>query len=80
MNAREIIDSKGNPIVEADAILTKGKVFRVAAPSGASTGLYEALELRDKDAKRFNGKGCLKAINNVNSIISPALKGIDCTK
>jgi enolase len=55
-------------------------VFRAAVPSGASTGIYEALELRDKDPKRFNGKGCLIAVNNVNTIISPALKGLDCTK
>ena len=80
VKAREIIDSRGNPTVEADVILTNGQVFRAAVPSGASTGVYEALELRDKDAKRFNGKGCLKAVNNVNTIISPALKGIDCTK
>lgn len=80
VKAREIIDSRGNPTVEADVILTNGQVFWAAVPSGASTGVYEALELRDKDAKRFNGKGCLKAVNNVNTIISPALKGIDCTK
>ena len=61
-------------------ITNEGKVFRAAVPSGASTGIYEALELRDKDTKRFLGKGCLKAVSNVNDIISPALKGMDVTK
>ena len=61
-------------------ILTNGQVYRAAVPSGASTGVYEALELRDKDAKRYLGKGCLKAVDNVNTIINPALKGMDCTK
>jgi enolase len=80
VKAREIIDSRGNPTVEADVILTNGQVFSAAVPSGASTGVYEALEMRDKDPKRFNGKGCLKAVDNVNKIISPALKGMDCRK
>jgi enolase len=80
VKAREIIDSRGNPTVEADVILTNGQVFSAAVPSGASTGVYEALELRDKDPKRYLGKGCLKAVANVNNIISPALKGMDCTK
>ena len=80
VKAREIIDSRGNPTVEADVILTNGQVFSAAVPSGASTGVYEALELRDKDPKRYNGKGCLAAVANVNNIISPALKGMDCTK
>lgn len=79
VKAREIIDSRGNPTVEADVILTNGQVFRAAVPSGASTGIYEALELRDSDPKRFNGKGCLIAVNNVNTIISPALKGLNVT-
>jgi enolase len=79
VHAREIIDSRGNPTVEADVITSEGKLFRAAVPSGASTGIYEALELRDKDAKRFLGKGCLKAVSNVNNIISPALKGLDVT-
>ena len=61
-------------------ITNEGKVFKAAVPSGASTGIYEALELRDKDTKRFLGKGCLKAVSNVNDIISPALKGMDVTK
>ena len=77
VHAREIIDSRGNPTVEADVITNEGKLFRAAVPSGAST--YEALELRDKDPKRFLGKGCLKAVSNVNTILAPALKGMDVT-
>jgi len=61
-------------------ITSDGLCFRAAVPSGASTGVYEALELREKDAKRFLGKGCLKAISNVNSILAPALKGLDVTR
>ena len=79
IKAREIIDSRGNPTVEADVITSDGQVFRAAVPSGASTGVYEALELRDKDADRFLGKGCLQAVKNVNDILSPALKGMDVT-
>ena len=77
VKAREILDSRGNPTVEADVILTDGQVFRAAVPSGASTGVYEALELRDKDENRYLGKGCIQAVNNVNNILSPALKGLD---
>lgn len=66
--AREIFDSRGNPTIEVDITTNKG-VFRAAVPSGASTGIYEALELRDKDPKRFLGKGVLKAIQNVNTVI-----------
>lgn len=80
VHAREIMDSRGNPTVEADVITSEGKLFRAAVPSGASTGIYEALELRDKDPKRFLGKGCLTAVSNVNNILSPALKGLDVTK
>uniref|UniRef100_A0A7S3CTF5 phosphopyruvate hydratase n=1 Tax=Strombidium rassoulzadegani TaxID=1082188 RepID=A0A7S3CTF5_9SPIT len=80
VKAREILDSRGNPTVEADVILTNGALYRAAVPSGASTGVYEALELRDKDANRYLGKGCLKAVNNVHNLISPALKGMDVTK
>lgn len=72
--AREILDSRGNPTVEADVITSKG-VFRSAVPSGASTGVYEALELRDGDKSRYLGKGVLKAVKNVNEVISPALIG-----
>ena len=61
-------------------ILANGQVYRAAVPSGASTGVYEALELRDKDAGRFLGKGCLTAVNNVNTILGPALVGMDPTK
>jgi enolase len=57
IKAREIIDSRGNPTIEADVITTDGQLFRAAVPSGASTGIYEALELRDKDPKRYLGKG-----------------------
>jgi enolase len=77
---REIIDSRGNPTVEADVLLTDGTLGRAAAPSGASTGEHEALELRDKDEKRFNGKGVRKAAENINKLISPALKGKDVTE
>lgn len=80
VKAREILDSRGNPTVEADVILTNGAMYRAAVPSGASTGVYEALELRDKDANRYLGKGCIQAVKNVNEIISPALKGMDVTK
>ncbi|XP_062505129.1 enolase-like [Corticium candelabrum] len=74
IHAREIFDSRGNPTVEVDITTSKG-VFRAAVPSGASTGIYEALELRDKDPKRFLGKGVCKAIGNVNDVIGPALIG-----
>ncbi len=79
--ARQIFDSRGNPTVEVDLTTEKG-VFRAAVPSGASTGIYEALELRDKDPKRFLGKGVDKAIQNINDIIAPALiaKNLDVTK
>ena len=80
VTAREIIDSRGNPTVEADVHTSDGQVFSAAVPSGASTGVYEALELRDKDPSRFLGKGCLKAVKNVNEVISPALKGLDVSK
>ena len=66
--AREILDSRGNPTVEVELTTSKG-VFRAAVPSGASTGIYEALELRDKDPARFLGKGVLKAVQNVNEVI-----------
>jgi len=79
IKAREIFDSRGNPTVEVD-VTTELGVFRAAVPSGASTGIYEALELRDKDPKRFQGKGVLKAVENVNTIIRPALIGKDVTK
>jgi len=75
--AREILDSRGNPTVEAEVLLADGQVGRAAVPSGASTGEHEAVELRDGDKKRFSGKGVLKAVRNVNEIIAPALEGYD---
>lgn len=80
VKAREILDSRGNPTVEADVITSEGRVFRAAVPSGASTGIYEALELRDKDEKRYLGKGVTKAVDNVHKMLSPALKGLDVTQ
>lgn len=74
LHAREILDSRGNPTVEVDLTTDLG-LFRAAVPSGASTGIYEALELRDKDPSRYLGKGVKKACDNVNSIIFPAIKG-----
>ena len=74
---REIIDSRGNPTVEAEVVLANGIVGRGAAPSGASTGEFEALELRDGDKARFGGKGTQKAVNNVNTVINDVLQGID---
>ena len=75
--AREILDSRGNPTVEADVILECGATGRAAVPSGASTGENEALELRDQDSKRYGGKGVLKAVQNITEKILPALRGID---
>src|SRR3984957_18953258 len=77
IQAREIIDSRGNPTIEVDVILAGGAVGRAAVPSGASTGEHEALELRDGDARRFGGKGVSKAVKNVTEKILPALRGID---
>jgi len=79
IRAREIIDSRGNPTIEVDVELEGGAVGRAAVPSGASTGVNEALELRDGDKSRFGGKGVLKAVKNVNDIICPALVGMDAT-
>ncbi|WP_417665310.1 phosphopyruvate hydratase [Pseudidiomarina sp.] len=77
--AREIMDSRGNPTVEADVHLENGHWGRAAAPSGASTGSREALELRDGDASRYLGKGVEKAVANIHNLIAPALKGVDAT-
>ena len=71
--SREILDSRGNPTIEVDAILSDGTYGRAAVPSGASTGSREAIELRDGDLTRFHGKGVLKAVHNINSVISPSL-------
>ncbi len=77
IEAREILDSRGNPTVEVDVILEDGSMGRAAVPSGASTGVHEAVELRDGDKKRFMGKGVLKAVDNVNTLIAPELEGMD---
>ena len=77
VHARQVIDSRGNPTVEADVTLTSGAVGRAAVPSGASTGEHEALELRDGDKSRYLGKGVLKAVGNVNAEIAKAMVGLD---
>ncbi len=77
--AREILDSRGNPTVEADVLIESGVMGRAAVPSGASTGSREALELRDKDATRYGGKGVLQAVENINTEISEAIMGLDAT-
>ena len=77
IKAREIIDSRGNPTVEVDVVLSSGVMGRAAVPSGASTGEHEAIELRDGDKNRYKGKGVLKAVNNVNGVIAKAVKGKD---
>ena len=75
--AREILDSRGNPTVEADVLLQSGAFGRAAVPSGASTGVHEAVELRDGDKSRYMGKGVEKAVSNVNEAISEALIGCE---
>jgi enolase len=80
IKAREILDSRGNPTVEADIILEDGTLGRAAVPSGASTGSHEAHELRDGDPKRYVGKGVLNAVKNVEEIIAPALLGVSATQ
>ena len=77
IKGREILDSRGNPTVEVDVTLESGIMGRASVPSGASTGEHEALELRDGDKTRYGGKGVLKAIDNINNIIAPALTGMD---
>ena len=79
IRGREIIDSRGNPTVEADVILDSGAMGRAAVPSGASTGTREAVELRDGDKKRYGGKGVLKAVENINTVLQQALLGHDVT-
>ena len=76
ITAREILDSRGNPTVEADVELASGAVGRASVPSGASTGEHEALELRDGDKRRYGGKGVLKAVRNIEETIAPALRGL----
>jgi len=77
VEAREILDSRGNPTVEVDVILEDGSMGRAAVPSGASTGIHEAVELRDGDKKRYLGKGVLKAVDNVNTLIAQEIEGLD---
>src|SRR6266702_7637621 len=77
IHAREILDSRGNPTVEADVVLVSGERGRAAVPSGASTGEHEAVELRDDDPKRYGGKGVLKAVANVNDVIARELEGMN---
>ena len=77
VEAREIIDSRGNPTVEVEVFLEDGSEGKAAVPSGASTGIYEAVELRDNDKGRYMGKGVLKAVENVNNIIGPEIMGMD---
>ena len=77
IRGREILDSRGNPTVEADVILESGVVGRAAVPSGASTGTREAMELRDGDRKRYLGKGVLKAVEHVNTVLKSAVLGAD---
>ncbi|OLN33858.1 phosphopyruvate hydratase [Desulfosporosinus metallidurans] len=75
--AREILDSRGNPTVEVDVVLEDGSIGRAAVPSGASTGAFEAVELRDEDKTRYMGKGVLKAVENVNLLIAPEVEGLN---
>ena len=77
IKGREIVDSRGNPTVEADVILDSGVMGRAAVPSGASTGTREAVELRDGDKKRYGGKGVLKAVEHINTVLKQALLGHD---
>ena len=79
ISAREILDSRGNPTVEADVTLSGGAIGRAAVPSGASTGEHEAVELRDGDKAHYMGKGVLNAVENVESILAPELKGMDAS-
>lgn len=79
VRGREILDSRGNPTVEAEVVLECGAVGRGAAPSGASTGVFEALELRDMDANRYRGKGVRKAVDNINTLIAKEILGMDAS-
>src|SRR5690606_5539225 len=79
IHARQILDSRGNPTVEADVITESGVLGRAAVPSGASTGVHEAVELRDKDPKVYMGKGVLAAVKNINEVISDELLGWEVT-
>jgi enolase len=79
VRARQILDSRGNPTVEVDVLTDEGALGRAAVPSGASTGIHEAVELRDNDKKKYLGKGVLKAVKNVNDLIAKSIKGFDIT-
>ena len=79
VRGREILDSRGNPTVEAEVVLECGAVGRGVAPSGASTGVFEALELRDMDANRYRGKGVRKAVDNINTLIAKEILGMDAS-
>ena len=80
VKAREILDSRGNPTVEVETVVEKGITGRAAVPSGASTGEHEAVELRDGEKNRYMGKGVMKAVQNVNQKIAPAVVGMDVSK
>src|SRR5699024_6658361 len=80
VDAREVLDSRGNPTIEVEITTESGAVGSAIVPSGASTGAYEAVELRDEASSRYLGKGVLKAVENVNEIIAPELIGIDVTR
>ena len=80
VHARQVLDSRGNPTIEAEVVTDEGVVGRAAVPSGASTGAHEAVEMRDNDKKKYAGKGVLKAVQNVNEKIAPALTGYDVTQ
>ncbi|MCB0231693.1 MAG: phosphopyruvate hydratase, partial [Anaerolineae bacterium] len=77
VHAREVLDSRGNPTVEVEVVLIDGEIGRAIVPSGASTGIHEAHELRDGDKSRYGGKGVLKAVENVNTVIAEELFGMD---
>src|SRR6266567_3465755 len=76
VHAREILDSRGNPTVEAEVVLSSGAQGRSAVPSGASTGEHEAVELRDGDSRRYGGKGVVEAVRNVKEVLGPRLEGM----
>src|SRR5208283_1674122 len=80
INASEILDSRGNPTITATAVLADGTIGSAAVPAGASTGKYEAVELRDGDKSRYNGLGVLRAVNNVNNDIAAAINGMEAAK
>ena len=80
VTAREVIDSRGNPTLEADVVLESGAVGSAMVPSGASTGIHEALELRDGDVKRYGGKGVLQAVANVKAVLLKELKSINLSR